>query len=92
MKGRRRGFVVLVDRSNNLAGIATEWDCIPRIVATGENPAVPRLNQVMSSDLVTVGADDGMNFVSEEKAKQGIRRLWYARMERRLAELHPRRF
>ena len=53
MNEHRIGSVV-VQSTRGLAGIFTERDVLTRVVAGGRNPYVTRVNDVMTSDVVTV--------------------------------------
>lgn len=75
MKERRHGFVVIESKEGRPVGIVTEWDYISRIAAEGRNPADVALSEIMSSNLVTVDADWGIEEVSQLMTERGIRRV-----------------
>jgi IMP dehydrogenase len=56
-------------------GIVTEWDYVSKLVAEEKDPSATKLEDIMSVDLVTVKADDGIDFVSQIMSKRGIRRV-----------------
>lgn len=74
MKEKRHGFVILVSE-NRTIGIATEWDYVSKIVALEKIPEKIKLSEVMSQNVFTVKASDGIDYVSKLMAERGIRRV-----------------
>jgi signal-transduction protein with cAMP-binding, CBS, and nucleotidyltransferase domain len=74
MKSSNRGFVIIVDADGRPEGIVTEWDYLSKIVAEGRDPLKTTLEDIMSTDLVTVKASDDIDFVSQMMSERGIRR------------------
>ncbi len=74
MKDRKHGFVIIVLDEKPI-GIATEWDYLSKIVATGTPPEKVKLKEIMSQNVFSVKAGDGIDFVSKLMAEKGIRRV-----------------
>jgi CBS domain-containing protein len=64
-----------VGTAEALQGILTEHDIIIRVVAAGRDAAATRVRDVMSSHVVTCGADTPLAQVAEEMAERQIRRM-----------------
>ena len=75
MQSNRHGFVVVVTADGKPVGIVTEWDYLSKLVAEGKDPAQVKLEEIMSRNLVTVKADDGIDYVAQLMAERGIRRV-----------------
>lgn len=75
MKSDKHGFVVVVSADGKPEGIVTEWDYLSKLVAEGKDPASVKLEEIMSGNLVTVKAEDGLDFVAQLMAEKGIRRV-----------------
>lgn len=75
MKTSQRGFVIIVGADGHPEGIVTEWDYLSKLVAEGKDPLTTRLEDIMSTGLVTVKADDGIDSVSQMMSDRGIRRV-----------------
>lgn len=80
MKDNRHGFVVIGSRSKP-EGIVTEWDILAKVVAEGRDPAEVRLEEIMSTQLVSVKAEDGIAAVSQIMSARGVRRVLVMRGE-----------
>ena len=74
MKEKHHGFVIVVS-SDKPIGITTEWDFVSKIVALEKDPATVMLAEVMSHNVFTVKAADGIDYVSKLMAEKGIRRV-----------------
>ena len=74
MKEKKHGFVIIISDGKPI-GIATEWDYLSKIVATGMQPERVLLKDIMSQNVVSVKAGDGIDFVSKMMAEKGIRRV-----------------
>lgn len=66
---------VLVAKNNEPIGILTERDILKKVVATGLDPAVTKISQVMSAPLITVPVDTSVGEASRIMIEKGIRRL-----------------
>jgi signal-transduction protein with cAMP-binding, CBS, and nucleotidyltransferase domain len=75
MKSASQGFVIVLGKDGKPEGIVTEWDYISRLVAEGRDPAKTRIEEIMSTGLVTVKPNDGIDFVSQMMSQRGIRRV-----------------
>ncbi|HXQ92075.1 MAG TPA: CBS domain-containing protein [Nitrososphaerales archaeon] len=74
MKEKKHGFV-LVFFNGKPKGMVTEWDYLSKITANDRSPGSVVLNEIMSENLVTVQATDGIDSVSKLMAEKGIRRV-----------------
>src|SRR5271165_3095739 len=74
MKEKKHGFA-LVSVDEKTKGIVTEWDYLSKIIANERSPATVLLKEIMSENLVTVAANDGIDSVSKLMAEKGIRRV-----------------
>jgi CBS domain-containing protein len=75
MAATRHGFAIIVGKSGLHEGIVTEWDYLAKLVAEGKDPAKVKLQEIMTSGLVTVKADDGLDHVAQLMGEKGIRRV-----------------
>ncbi len=75
MNSSQRGFVIVVGADGRPEGIVTEWDYLSKLVAEEKDPSKTRLEDIMSTGLVTVKADDGIDFISQMMSERGIRRV-----------------
>ena len=75
MKSRNCGFVIIVGADGHPEGIVTEWDYLSKLVAQGKEPSETKLEDLMSTGLVSVRADDGIDFISQMMSERGIRRV-----------------
>ena len=75
MKAKRHGYAIIASSTGSPEGIVTEWDYLSKIVAEGRDPSRVRLEEIMTSDLVSVDANVGLDQVAELMAHKGIRRV-----------------
>jgi len=75
MKAKRHGFAIIASPSGGPEGIVTEWDYLSKIVAEGKDPSSVKIGDIMTSDLVSVDANIGLDQVAELMARKGIRRV-----------------
>src|SRR5512136_2212609 len=75
MKERKHGFVIVVDAGGKPVGIVTEWDCLAKILAGGKDAARVPLGEIMSRELVSVDARDGIDRVAQIMTQRGVRRV-----------------
>lgn len=75
MKAQRHGFVIIESAHGTPEGIVTEWDYLAKIVAESRDPAKVKLEEIMTSDLVSVDANDGLDQVAQIMTQKGIRRV-----------------
>ena len=74
MKASKRGFAV-IGSTDQPRGIVTEWDFLAKVVAEARDPAKVTLEEIMSTDLVSVDAGTGLAEVSQLMSERGVRRL-----------------
>jgi CBS domain-containing protein len=74
MKQEDCGSIPVVE-AGRLVGIVTDRDIVIRGVAAGVDPKTQRVSKVMSSDPVTIGADDDIDEAEKKMADRQIRRL-----------------
>jgi len=75
MKTQRHGFVIIESEHGTPEGIVTEWDYLAKIVAESRDPAEVKLGEIMTADLVSVDANDGLDQVAQIMTQRGIRRV-----------------
>jgi signal-transduction protein with cAMP-binding, CBS, and nucleotidyltransferase domain len=75
MKAKRHGYAIVASSAGSPEGIVTEWDYLSKIVAEGRDPSHVKLGDIMTSDLVSVDANVGLDQVAELMAHKGIRRV-----------------
>ncbi len=75
MKAKRHGYAIIASPTGSPEGIVTEWDYLSKIVAEGKDPSHVKLGDIMTSDLVSVDANVGLDQVAELMAQKGIRRI-----------------
>jgi len=74
MKERRRGFV-LVGAIAKPEGMVTEWDILEKVVVARRDPATVSLGEIMSTELVSIEADQGIAKVAAIMTEKGVRRM-----------------
>jgi signal-transduction protein with cAMP-binding, CBS, and nucleotidyltransferase domain len=74
MKSKGTQFVVVAARGS-LEGIVTEWDFVSKIIAEGKKSDKVKLADIMSSPLVVVDANDGLDKVAQLMTRRKIRRV-----------------
>ena len=75
MKAKGHGFVIIASSSGIPEGIVTEWDFLAKITAEGKDPAGLMLGDIMTSNLVSVDGNEGIDQVAEIMTQRGIRRV-----------------
>jgi signal-transduction protein with cAMP-binding, CBS, and nucleotidyltransferase domain len=75
MKVKGHGFAIISSSSGVPEGIVTEWDFLSKIVAEGKDPAGVRLGDIMTSNLVSVDGNEGIDQVAQTMTQKGIRRV-----------------
>jgi signal-transduction protein with cAMP-binding, CBS, and nucleotidyltransferase domain len=75
MKAKRHGFAIIASHNGSPEGIVTEWDYLSKIVAEGKDPSHVKLGDIMTSELVSVDANVGLDQVAQLMAQKGIRRV-----------------
>jgi len=72
---QRRVSSVLVSRGEEICGIVTDHDIISRVVAQGHDPRVVKVARVMSSPLIGIPDNAGIDDAAKKMAEDGVRRL-----------------
>jgi malate dehydrogenase (oxaloacetate-decarboxylating) len=75
MKARSHGFTIIAAPGGVPEGIVTEWDYLAKIIAEGKDPAKVKLGDIMTSNLVSVDASEGIDQVAQVMTQKGIRRV-----------------
>jgi CBS domain-containing protein len=75
MKARGHGFAIISSSTGVPEGIVTEWDFLAKIMAEGKDPASVRLGDIMTTNLVSVDGNEGIDQVAQIMAQKGIRRV-----------------
>ncbi len=75
MKAKRHGFAIIASTTGSPEGIVTEWDYLSKIVAEGRDPSYVKLGDIMTSELVSVDANVGLDQVAQIMTQKGIRRV-----------------
>lgn len=74
MKEKRQGYVI-VSVDNKPEGIVTEWDYLSKIVADGRDPSKVTLRDLMTEELISIPASDGLESVARTMTEKGVRRV-----------------
>jgi CBS domain-containing protein len=74
MKAKGNGFVIIAS-GGSPEGIVTEWDFLAKIMAEGKDPAGVKLGDIMTSNLVSVDGNEGIDQVAQIMTQKGIRRV-----------------
>jgi signal-transduction protein with cAMP-binding, CBS, and nucleotidyltransferase domain len=74
MKAKSNGFVIIAS-GGGPEGIVTEWDFLAKIMAEGKDPAGVKLGDIMTSNLVSVDGNEGIDQVAQIMTQKGIRRV-----------------
>ncbi len=64
-----------IEENGNLIGIITERDILRKIVAKGRNPEETSVRDIMSSPLITIGPEEGIEEANSIMSRNRIRRL-----------------
>lgn len=75
MKAKSHGFAIVSTRGGDPEGIVTEWDYLAKIVAEERDPENVKLSEIMSSDLVSIDSNVGLDEVAQVMTQKGIRRV-----------------
>jgi signal-transduction protein with cAMP-binding, CBS, and nucleotidyltransferase domain len=75
MKAKSHGFVIIASEGGDPEGIVTEWDYLAKIVAEAKDPARVTLADIMTDELVSVDANEGLDQVAQIMTQKGIRRV-----------------
>ena len=72
---QRRVSSVLVSGGEEICGIVTDHDIISRVVAQGLDPRGVKVARVMSSPLIAIQDNAGIDDAAKKMAEDGVRRL-----------------
>ena len=75
MKAKGHGFVIIASDGGVPEGIVTEWDFLAKIMAEGKDPGGVKLGDIMTSNLVSVDGNEGIDQVAQIMTQKGIRRV-----------------
>jgi CBS domain-containing protein len=74
MKQKRHGYA-LIGSIARPEGMVTEWDILEKIVASRRDPEKTSLREIMSTDLVSIEADESIATVATVMTERGVRRM-----------------
>src|SRR2546425_10003032 len=74
MKAKGHGFVIIASGGGAPEGIVTEWDFLAKIMAEGIDSPGVMLGDIMTSNLVSVDGNEGIDQVAQIMTQKGIRR------------------
>src|SRR2546428_11480415 len=74
MKTKSHGFVIIASGGGVPDGIVTEWVFLGKITAEGKDPGEVNLGDMMTSNLVSVDGNEGIEQVAQILTQMGIRR------------------
>jgi len=76
MVGARKGYAVLTrGASATVAGIATEWDFLEKVVAPALDSSKVRMKQIASSEVRSCAPETPTDEVASTMADSGVRRM-----------------
>ena len=75
MVERKKGAVVILQEGAGLRGVFTERDVMTKIVATGRDPEITPLKDVMTTDVIMLPASSSLDHAIKIMGKNGIRHL-----------------
>ncbi len=74
MKNSRHGFAIIGTPAEP-QGIVTEWDMVAKVVAEGRDPQMVTMGEIMTTELLSIDAGEGISEVSRLMSEKGVRRL-----------------
>lgn len=75
MVENKKGAVIVVEEGVGMSGVFTERDVMTKVVATGRDPEVTVLRDVMTTDVVMLPASSSLDHAIRVMGKNGIRHL-----------------
>jgi len=75
MKSSHHGFVVVIDEKGKPIGIVTEWDYLSKVTGEGKDASRLTLEDLMTTNLVSVKAEESLDSVAQIMSEKGVRRL-----------------
>ncbi len=74
MKNSRHGFAIIGTPAEP-QGIVTEWDIVAKVVAEGWDAQKVTMGEIMTTELLSIDAGEGISEVSRLMSEKGVRRL-----------------
>jgi CBS domain-containing protein len=74
MKNSRHGFAIIGTPAEP-QGIVTEWDIVSKVVAEGWDPQRVTMQEIMTTELLSIDGGQGLSEVSRLMTEKGVRRL-----------------
>src|SRR5256885_10884868 len=84
MAREHQGFVIITSPTKGPVGIVTEWDVLAKVVAEGRDPDRVPLGDIMSTRLVSVDPNEGIDRVAQPMADQRTLRVLAGEDSKRL--------
>jgi signal-transduction protein with cAMP-binding, CBS, and nucleotidyltransferase domain len=81
MRENDTSSLVVIDENNKAVGIVTERDLVTRVCVHGESSKTAKLEQVMSSPVVTIDALSSVEVAADIMTQNGVRHLLVAEDE-----------
>ena len=81
MKENDTSSLVVIDENNKAVGIVTERDLVTRVCVHGASSKTAKLEQVMSSPVVTIDALSSVEVAADIMTQNGVRHLLVAEDE-----------
>ena len=75
MKEKKHGFVVVGPSRDRPEGMVTEWDVLAKVVAEAKDPASVMLEDIMSTELVSIKASEAISSLAQFMSEKGVRRV-----------------
>src|SRR2546422_7341952 len=75
MAREHQGFVIITSPAKGPVGIVTEWDVLAKVVAEGRDPDRVPLGDIMSTRLVSVDPNEGIDRVAQLMADERTPRV-----------------
>jgi signal-transduction protein with cAMP-binding, CBS, and nucleotidyltransferase domain len=81
MRENDTSSLVVIDENNKAVGIVTERDLVTRVCVNGASSKTAKLEQVMSSPVVTIDALSSVEVAADIMTQNGVRHLLVAEDE-----------
>lgn len=69
------GFLVVIDRQNNLTGVITDRDIVTLGIACGKDPEETLVEDLMATNVITCYEDESLEDAADHISENEIRRL-----------------
>ncbi len=90
MNQKHHGFVVVNSSAGKPEGVVTEWDLLSKVLAEDRDQSRTTVGEIMSSNLITIDANEGIDRVAMLMAEKGIRRVLVTDREKILGVITSR--